>query len=217
MPKRKFQSGRNYARQGGRSRKRMRFTRVPRGRTRNLGGLHYFKRTYQGSEITVNNVSAITGGLDFKLNQLPSYSEFTALFDEYRINGIRFEIVPLFTSDDLNPASTFLTLPNMHTVIDYDDSTTPADLNEMLQYPNRRMTRGNVKHVRYWKPKIASTVWNAGVASGYGATRMWIDCSNPGVSHYGLKWATDGNFGTGSQSITYKTYITMYIACRGVR
>lgn len=213
--KRKFSS---------RSRRPLKRTRHWRRRSRPLisrqltRGVHHFKRTYQGSEITINNVSSISGGWSFSLNSLPSYSEFTALFDEYRINGIAIKLVPLFTSADLNPATTALTVPNLHTVIDYDDSTDPGSLNTILQYPNRRMTRATQMHSRYFRPHVAYAVYKTALASGYGTkSRMWIDCENVDVPHYGFKYCFDGNYGTGSQTITYKSYITMYLSCRGVR
>lgn len=185
-------------------------TRLPRGM---ITGVHHFKRTFQGSGISAAAAGNVLGALTFKFNQIPNYTEFTNLFDEYRINMIKVEFVPNFTGSDVNPATTAVAVPNFHTVIDHDSAASPANLDELLQYPNYKRTRGQSIHKRIWRPTVTLDV--EGTVSASAKFKQWINCALPALDHYGIKYFVDQV--TGGNICTWRTYTTLYFSCRGVR
>jgi hypothetical protein len=73
--------------------------------------------------VTVETFTSYT----FTLSALSDSTEFTALFDQYRIMQVRMEFTPLFTD-----TSATVAYPPLYSAIDYDDanSVTGAQINE---------------------------------------------------------------------------------------
>lgn len=131
-------------------------------------------------------------GFNFTLNQLPNASEFTQLFDQYCIKAIKVSLVPkqgIAVQQGLVTAGALqAVMPKVWSVIDYDDSSAPAALTDLLQYQNTKCTRANQWHTRYFKPAVADEIYNTGITTAYGMKRnTWIDCNNSTVEHYGLR------------------------------
>lgn len=194
---------------------------VPRSMMR----VHHFKRTYQGSDITASSSGNALGALSFRLTSIPESTEFTYLFDVYRINLIVWKLVPSFTSFDANPVSTNVLCPNVHTVIDHDDDTDPSNLNAMLQYSTYRMSRGNRTIKRVFRPSIlqetvkelsGNTIVSTSKTQRY---KQWIDCEDAATEHYGVKYFIDALNASAVNPTTfaYKQYVTLYFSCKGVR
>jgi len=188
---------------------KLRPTSLPRGMNT---GVHHFKRVFHGTDINAATAGNVLGGLAFQFNQLPSYTEFTNLFDEYRINGIKIQLIPNFTGADLNPTTSAVSVPNIWSIIDHDDSTSPANLEELLQYPNCRMTRGSRTHTRFFRPSCLIDV--AGITTGV-KFKQWINLANTNIPHYGFKYFID-QMNTGPVG-TWRVFVTYYFSCKGVR
>lgn len=135
-------------------------------------------------------------GMEFKLNDLPNFTEFTTLFDAYRIRGVKLDFVPIYNSHEINEgpaASPFdrLGMPIMTYARDYDDSTAPATEDAILQYStNSCLVLSNKKSVYISHPRVATTVYRPGITAAYAEAKknLWLDCANPDVPHYGLKY-----------------------------
>lgn len=163
--------------------------------------VHSFTRTFQtDTAITIGVGSPAAGyGYSFKLNDLPNASEFTALFDQYRIKALKWHLIPkqgmgvmqaVPTAGGLQPI-----MPKIYTVVDYDDAAPPTSIDEMLQYQNVKITRANQWHSRYFKPAIADEVYATGITTGYGMRQnAWLDCNSSLIEHYGIKvFVEEGN------------------------
>lgn len=195
--------------------------------------VHYYKRTFRVGDLrasydaTTGITTAISNALSFNLTQLPAYTEFTDLYDQYKINGISVKIQPLVTEGLASPlsGSPFVYgFPKLSTVIDYDDTNIPANENVMLQYGSLKMTGSFKEHKRYFKPKVRIAALDAGAAVTANQVKAagWIDTGAPAVPHYGLKVYHPGPIASGgvpgiSSSIAYSVYATVYIACKNVR
>lgn len=183
-------------------------------------GIHFFKRTFilpTGPYSVSDSISL--AGLNFQLASLPNYTEFTNLFDQYRINGVRVKIIFTKNESTTNTSVTTNLIPIMGTCIDYDNASAPINVNEVLQYETARVHRMDKPIVRFLRPKVDQALYS-GAFTSYGNMRTWIDSDSPTVQHYGLKWYTDGTGGgsvLGTTVIGYFTvYVTMYIACKNV-
>lgn len=190
--------------------------------------VHYFKRTVNLGSLTASITSAgvptpISTGLSFNLAQLPGVTDFTSLFDQYKINGIKYSLVPTANSAILSGVSNVASgygFQRLNSVIDYDDDSQPTGEDQLLQYGSLKTTPPMRTHVRYFKPKVDTEVFQSGVTTGYAPRgNMWIDVNNSTVKHYGLKLYANAPVGVTNTaaSITYTAYATFYIACKNVR
>lgn len=188
--------------------------------------IYRFKRARyaQGNIVCVGDQINL-GAQTFTLSQLPNATEFTQLYDQYKITGIKFEIIPTYNVNAVaqvtdDTASNLYLIPTVHTVLDFDDHQAPANLEELMQYQNLKTTRGNVIHKRYWKPKAIAVLQNTTgtpLEFARGLSNEWIDCGNPNVLHYGLKWAIMPHTSAPDTIVKYDVKVTYYMIFKNVR
>jgi hypothetical protein len=149
--------------------------------------IHTFEVTVDKGFVTASNAGD-SGALSFALSDVPSPTDFTSLFDQYRIAQVRVEFIPVTSS--LGPSTTATELPYLTAAIDYDDSTAPT-LGSIRQYGTATTSSISDYIQRVLNPRITQAVYSGAFTSfalaPYGT---WIDSASPGVLHYGLKWAT---------------------------
>jgi len=117
------------------------------------------------------------------LSYLPSYTEFTALYDQYQIAQVDLRFVPtVMTASPLDPLQGFIVL-----AVDYDDATTPANIDALYQYGSAAVFPAN-KEIRFsLRPRAALAAYSGAFTSYANFGNMWIDVASPSVQHYGLK------------------------------
>lgn len=174
--------------------------------------VHYFKRTaFYSTYVQGSTLSTNAYGLIGQLTQVPGYTEFTALYDQYRIMAMKIRLSPRANSAE---AGTNQGLIKMWTAIDYDDNTPITAISDMLQRPNVKQTKSSQEHVRYFKPRInVPTPGIVNTIPGQSSTRGWLDCDNPSIPHYGLKVLVD-QLPSGAQS--WDVSVTYYLAFKNV-
>lgn len=207
-----------YRKRSTRIRRRPRRTtrRPTMRRSRNLNKLniHHFKRT----DIlpTLNTATADSfGTFYFSLSDLVNYTEFTNLFDMYRINKVVVKMVPNVNSAEAGAAQR---LPQIHSVLDYNDRTIPTTLNELVQYQNYRMTMGSRIHTRILTPASLDVVDSEGGTTPTSARprfKNWISTSDATLEHYGIKYCIGAT--ASANAVSYTPYITYYISCKSVK
>lgn len=187
---------------------------------------HYRYRISAGTVGIANGANSNYNGINFKLNEIPNYTELTSLYDEYRIDKVTVELIPRasqLTTPAAAPAAgnvnqTFSNIQPMLTVIDFDDSTPPGSRADLLQYSTLKVSRYGEKITRTFVPHVATPVYRTGVSSGYGSKgKQWIDCANDDVPHYGLKWAFNQDSAAGADTVVYDIFVTFNLTMRGVR
>jgi len=154
------------------------------------------------------NLGVALGSRTFALSELPVSSDFTNLFDQYRIMGVSMQCIP-------NVNSSFVGTPTsysiFHYAVDETDSTPPASKTELFQVAGRKTvnTQGVNQFSIRLKPKASQTYWQGLTASGYGtaSSGSWVNTSSPGVQHYGLKWAWDCNSNPATIIAVFCTYM----------
>lgn len=171
-----------------------------------------FKRTlYVDNYITCSNTSDVAFSFIPNLAQLPSSTDFTAMFDQYKISGVAIKIIPRFNvlAATANGSSQILTC------VDYD-ANGPSTLSAIQQYQSMKLTRGTSIHRRYIKPAILVQAYQGVTSTGYlPKWNTWIDANDNAVPHYGLYGVVPAAAG-GSQ-ITYDLEATFYVQCKYVR
>lgn len=137
--------------------------------------------------LTSNTVADIFPNYNYALQYLTAYSEFTALFDQYRITRIETTFMPTIT--EISALGSF-TNSYLLTAIDYDDSNAYATLNDALQVATASITPLTKPVTRGFSPRLALAAYS-GTFTSYAQAPpgQWVDCASPGVQHYGLKCA----------------------------
>lgn len=157
-----------------------------------------------------------TFSYQFLLEEMHNYTEFTNLFDQYRLNWFKITMTPMatgaLTSDAVNGATARIGYVNagFHWVTDYDDTTEPAassdGIDVLMQYPNyrtKRLVGGKPIVITVKKPAILKDVY-AGVTTAYEVDRkkIWLDIAYTDAVHYGIKGIVEvGPCGGGTEEI----------------
>ena len=170
--------------------------------------VYTFSRTVTAGQITASTTVDQLAALSFTLSSFPNSAEFTSLFDQYRIQYVEVDFIYL------NPASV---LAPLYSVIDYDDATVPASVNDLLQYGTLMHTSPGQEHVRRLNPKFDYAAYS-GAFTSYAVSNFgdWIDVASPSVQYYGVKYALPAS-ATGTAGVVYNISITAILQFRNTR
>jgi hypothetical protein len=151
-------------------RQNMNMVQVP---PKSIGNQIFWTKCSLNNNFSTSSSSNTENNLQFSLNSLPGYTNWTGSFDQYCIYAVSCS----FTSIS-GAAGT------LWTAIDYDNVAN-IGLNAILQYNtfNAAQLSSNDSVVRYVKPCLDPITY----ASNYGSGRLWLDSGSPGAVHYGLR------------------------------
>lgn len=125
--------------------------------------------------------------MTFAINQATNFTEFSALFDEYKINAVNIRVSPNST---IAQSATSQTLPYIEWVYDHDDSVPPniATFRERMGIRTKFFNATTNSANMYCRPRPVSQVY-ATPAIGYSTNQKatWLDMSNTTVPHYAIK------------------------------
>lgn len=153
-----------------------------------------------------------------------NYTDYTGLFDEYKLDWVEVQILYNSNSCGVNSAAN-VNLPVCHVVKDYDDynatglpSMQQYDSYQVMQFGNSSGAQNGSQIIRV-KPRFAAVVQTmSGTAVGLDMKAPWLDCSQTQVNHYGLKFLFD-NPNTGANlaigALTF--YVKYHFKMRGTR
>lgn len=148
----------------------------------------------------------------FHLGDLPNYTEFTTLFDAYRIMEV--EVYWELTQTGGSNWPTLICWP------DYDDAVAPSTLAEaeQVQAASRLQFSSAVTSFRRKVLPRAESVFNSGgsAVSAGNVYAPWLDCAQPNVDHYGVKfWIANynsSNFATTKINFGFRLHLQMRAA-----
>lgn len=153
------------------------------------------------------------GGVAVYGPTLPNSSEFSALFDQYRINGVTLRLD--WNTNSTSIADIAQSPPLVYFAADYDDSG-DANVQALLQYPGVRthsfFTNGYKPVIFSVKPKPLRDIAGTGLLTSYGPdlSSPFIRTAELSTPHYGIKIATQALGSTGA-SVTGYLMLTAYI------
>lgn len=151
------------------------------------------------------------------LSQLPSYTEFTNLFEQYRINAVKFDFIPKSTSFEANTSAAVATMPRLYTIIDKDGNAQTSSEVAMQQYGNSRLIRDPSKPFSIYikRPCVQfGTANTITIVGGAPKPSPWLDCDNFSVQHWGC--AIGGIMPTGTGSVSFSVVATYYMQFKNV-
>jgi hypothetical protein len=171
-----------------------------------------FTRQVNKGQVTAQNGDT-TGSIAFALSDLPSSSDFTSLFDQYRIAQVTLKFVP--ASAQFGPATTATDYPSILTVIDLDDDGVPASADTLRQYGTCMTTQNAIYFERVLTPRFAVAAYSGAFTSySQSLPGQWVDCASPNVVHYGVKWATTPITVASGSYVLFNIEATYVIQCR---
>lgn len=179
--------------------------------------IYYFKRHYSPGSFAIPNAAGTGAQVEWKLNEVVGYGEFTALFDSYRINKIVIKFIPEINQMNTGLAAGTAIVPLFYSAIDYDSGSAPTSAAEVQEYASCKAVPCNKPFTRVVVPRTASPIYRAGVTAAYmmNPARQWIDCGYVDVPHYGLVvWA---NPSVAANQFSYKIEVIAYLAFKNVR
>lgn len=144
------------------------------------------------------------GGVSIYTDALPNNTEFSQLFDQYRIAGVTIRID--FSVNVFSNSGPAYQPPIAYFIADYDDPQ-DATVNAVLQYPqvitHSWSENGYKPFIVSLKPKPLRDVAGAGITTGYSpmASAPFIRTSEMTIPHYGLKMALVNNGASASAVI----------------
>ena len=134
----------------------------------------------------------------FTLDDVSNFTEFTNLFDQYRITGVELEFLYSGQTTATSAAGLGISMASMPQLLictDNDDSNAPVGESTIAEHDTAKtiIMDGRVHKYRVPFPKVATAVYNGLITTAYGATGgKWLDCSNTAVPHYGVKFWMKG-------------------------
>lgn len=163
-----------------------------------------------------NGTYTIPFSAQFLLSYVQGSTEFTNLFDRYRICKVVVKIINLSNSATVNGQGL---LPTIMTSMDYDDSAVPSasTLQSFMQRGDVKETRLSGTKTIVLRPRPAMSLYQ-GAFTGYAipGKAPYINSANPDVPHYGFKgFLRNVNLNPNTTSQTafrFDTYV--YFACK---
>lgn len=147
----------------------------------NPGTPHHFLRSMDFT-LSLPKAAGDQGyALSFALDDLPSYTEFTTLFDKYRVDQL--DVVFLWEHGTLTAQP-----PCLWIAADWDGVSATPTLSSVMQYPGVRMHAFSVTRPTFQysikRPAVLQTL--AGGSNGAVVRSPWLATTAPSVEHYGL-------------------------------
>jgi len=184
---------------------------------------YVFTRIGPATTYTVNEITQAIS-FEFKLSDMPAYTEFTALFDKYRIDKaeVNFQLInnpnALLQTNSINSNSANNWYPKLYYCRDYDDAATVT----LTQIKERSGTKMAVlepnKVVRIkLKPAVAVQLYKTATTTGYSPKwGAFVDAAQPDVPHYGLKCVVDMLQVDPLQTFNVITEYKLWFTCKDV-
>lgn len=151
---------------------------------------HKHIRTYDFGALTPT-ASDKGWAFTFLLSALPNHTEFTNLYDQYKIECVEviWELIP--TVEIGTAAVATMACPVILAWQDNDDGSTPATLNEVNQIAKMerlQLSVANPAVKRSVLPWVQAGTPGAPANVGLSIRAPYIDCSQDGVQHYSIKF-----------------------------
>lgn len=196
------------------------YTRYVQPRSMEASGGMQFKRTYRAASLT-STTSFSSLLISFSLSSLPDVSEFTTLFDNYRVDKLVVRIIPQFTNATGGTSILDAYPGSLLTAIDFDGGTLTLTEDQFYSYDTCQITSPFATKIITIKPRAELAVIDstaAVVAAASSSRNQWFDFSNVNIQHHGVRVGVQPNttLATGAGQIWF-IYVDAFLTCRASR
>ena len=163
------------------------------------------------------------GSFLFSASRMPSFNAQSILFDRYKVNKIKLRIIPQITTASASfgaiqavpIAGVNGVIPVMRIYSDYDD-TFPENTLQSAWARRGRELRLDKEHTISFVPRVNyfGRSSDSGSSPALIAKCPWINCNNPNINLYGLKYAIKDFYLPGDNYVNnqIKFEITYYLS-----
>lgn len=171
--------------------RKFRTRRVSRKRGQSV---YYYKRACSFADYTIPTAASPTLSMyQFKLSDVPNYSELVSLYDQYQIAAVKMNFIPLINSVSANMAAgtgatgSFQNYMRSYSCLDYTNDAAAASIDAMREYQTYKWKPITRMHSRYMRVKPVT-----GDTAIYPGKSPWFDTSVATSQAYaGLLFAVD--------------------------
>jgi len=133
-------------------------------------------------------ISSISVGVGasyaFALSDIASYTELTALYDQYRFRGVELTWTP--QSNLISLGTNLGASVKVWTAVDFDTLATPT-LASIRQYSTAKLQKSDKRFSVRCVPRVIAPAGAASTASSAILPEgQWLNCSNAGLAHNGI-------------------------------
>lgn len=159
---------------------------------------YHFERRIAPSPLAIS--AADTGRtFNYTLGSFPGATEFTALFDLYRMTSLEITFAANLIAGNQY-------LPVLYMLADYDSYTTPLTIDVVMQRPHKRvvLTTMQPSFTFKLKPRVLGVVATSSGSSSSALvpSSQWMDVNDTTIIYGGLLgWVENYNTGTASSVI----------------
>lgn len=165
-----------------------------------------FSRTVQERfDISTDGINPTLGSFVFSLDSLPDYQDFTNLFQSYRVTRIKCNWKPEYTElTDAALVSNAVNV-NFNTAVDQTNSSSPATVQEIIQYQSCKSTGITKQHQRSFIPTM--------LMGGVTPCECYISSTNPSERLYCIKYAIPPS----GVAMVFRSTVTFFVTCAGAK
>jgi len=164
-----------------------------------------FKRTFQSSfDIVCDGINPSVGIFNFSLNDLPNSTEFSTLFQMYKINKVKITWRPEYT--ELTDAALVSNAVNVNFNSAIDPSgNTPLTVADVLQYQSCQSTGITKQHSRSLSPYL--------FMDGTSPCQCFVSTNSTSTNFWGLNYGIPPT----GVAMTFRSTVVYHITCAGAR
>jgi hypothetical protein len=171
---------------------------------------HVFELVQNGPDTIVSQtaLTPVFGGALISLQGTTSmYPQLAFIFDQYRIDCAEFTFRPMFLGTTIASSATAI-VPQLLTVVDYDDANALTNVAAIQQYANLQVSTVETQ-VRRFVPHCAVGAYSGTFVGFANREAQWLDSASVAVQHYGVKWAIEAGLvgQTALQSFTISSRV----------
>jgi len=174
--------------------------------------VHSFKRFVDKGNFSASSSNDTFGVVTFALSDMVNYTEFTALFDQYRITNVRLILIGQPNDQETGP--TPITTPVLLLARDFDDNTAWTSAGQAFQYEDLTFVQMGKRISFSLKPRIAVAAYSGTFTSYANMSSQWIDAASTNVAFFGVKWCIQ-QVSSGAVS-GWRCYCEYDLECRSV-
>jgi len=171
--------------------------------------------------ITATTDAWTTTNYNFRLVDLPSFTDFTNLFDSYKITGVKITWMPRYFDSSMGGANAYTpatATPNIWLCTDDDSDSNLTSQLQAMQVDRARMVKNPWKPFSMFvRPKFTREVKVFAGIAGANPGSGWLDTANSGVYHYGITiGASSPGYAAGASfnPMVYDVYAKYYLQFR---
>lgn len=184
---------------------------------KSMYSVHHFRRNYTLMEFTYTASGSQV--FNAKLSDVPNSTDFTNLFDQYRINKWVVSIYFAGYDNEISNTGAYANIGMVGTAYDFTDTNNPASMNDLKEYYTFKQKQIIDCHpfTRCFRPRLNQMSYNTVSSTAYSVPtgrNPWLTTDTPSAPHFGYKCYFETPPGI---NMKVRVEARLYFSCRSVK